>query len=258
MQKEKIFLVAGVILIIVILLIAFYFFAGEKQPFSKKVEQKQEETNLLSEQRDSYGISPAVFSELPEPPSDFNKIVSLYHQGKFRDEFFFSEKYFLQPEFYPSFLKNGLSYWVNPLTTHYGAYGYGSFPLKKTIVLKKGETAETKFFFHSGYGVRSFQGVQLKTVFDAGEEFFDVTIKEPVFLLEPNFPKFNKGWAKAVELNVNVKEKALKGNYKLKVFVSYPPEESSEKWRKEVNGKYFNAATFSTNKSLFELQIIVE
>ena len=258
MDKKK-FLITGTALIILILILLLFFLiqGEEKPPFDKNQIDKTKETNLLLKQREGYGISSAVFSELPVPPKDFNKIVSLYHQGKFNDEMFFSEKYFSQPEFYPSFLANGLTYWQQPVTTHYGAYGYGSFPIKKTIVLKKGEEFKGKFFVHSGYGVRTFQGIQLNSVFDKGEEFFDVIIKEPVFLLEPNFPKLKKGWAKDVLFDVQVKENAPEGFYSLKIFVSSPPEELSEKWSKE-HEKYFDAATFSTDKPLFELQIIVE
>ncbi|MFH1664422.1 MAG: hypothetical protein ABH986_06520 [archaeon] len=252
-MNKKIVFVAG---IIVILVLSAIFFAGKEDEAEKESKESAKETNLLLMQRESYGISSAVFSELPVPPSDFNKIVSLFHQGKFSDELFFSEKYFSQPEFYPSFLGNGLNYWQNPSTTHYGAYGYGSYPIKKTVVIKAGEKIKAKFFVHSGYGVRSFQGIQLNAVTEY-KNFFLVSIKDPVFLLEPNFPKFRKEWAKEVELNIEAKEKTPEGMYEVKVFVSSPPEEFSYKWSKE-HEKYFDAAEFSTGKELYELKIIVE
>lgn len=218
------------------------------------------ETNFLLEQRKSYNISEAVFADLPEPPKDFNKIVSLYHNREFSDDLFFSEKYFLQPEFYPSFIKNGLNYWLNPPTTHYGAYGYGSFPIQKTVFLKPGETFKTKFFFHSGYGIRTYQGIKLEAIFDnpKNKDFLDVSIKEPIFLLGPNFPKFEKNWARDVILNVFAKENTPKGTYKMKIMVASPPEEYSTKWREQIVGKYFDAGFVSINRPVFELVVIVD
>jgi len=257
MKRKKLFLILGIALIILIIVLLLFFLIQEEQGKQEKVIEETPKENFLLEQRKSYGINSTVFSELPEPPSDFNKIVSLYHQGKFRDAMFFSEKYFSQPEFYPSFLQNSFSYWQNPVTTHYGVYGYGSFPVKKTVIVKQGEKLETKFFVHSGYGIRTFQGIQLNSVFDKGKEFFEVTIKEPVFLLEPNFPKFEKNWAKDVLFDVQLKENVPEGFYNLKIFVSSPPKEFSDKWNKEYE-KYFDAGEFSTDTALYELQIIVE
>ena len=218
------------------------------------------ETNFLLEQRASYNLSPAIFSDLPEPPKDFSKIVSLYHNREFRDDMFFSEKYFLQPEFYPGFSKNGLNYWLNPPTTHYGAYGYGSFPNQKTIFLKTGERTKARFFFHSGYGVRTYQGIKLEPIFYNAEnmDFFDVYIKEPVFLLGPNFPKFEKNWAKDVSLEVFVKSGAPKGTYNFRIIIGIPPGEFRDKWVQEISGKYFDAGFVSIDKPVFELIIIVE
>src|SRR3989344_2653140 len=242
MKKEFFLLAAGIAVAAAI--IFFVFFAGtETANDSGAAPGAAQKTIFLLEQRASYGLSPAIFSGLPAPPNDFNTIVPLYREGKFRDEFFFSEKYFLQPEFYPSFTRNGLAYWLNPDTTHYGAYGYGSYPVKKTFFIKPGESAKTKFFFHSGYGVRSFQGVQLNAVFteaDSGD-FFNVKISDPVFLLGPNFPKFEKNWAKDVILEVSSRPETPEGVYLLKITASAPPESVSARWRSEAGGKYFGA-----------------
>ncbi|MFH1391147.1 MAG: hypothetical protein ABIH20_02430 [Candidatus Diapherotrites archaeon] len=259
MEKKIIYASIG---IIVLVLAAFLLLSGNNVQNDSLIlnEQDSEKQVLLSEQRISYKLSPAIFSELPLPPNDFNKIVSLYHSGGFRDELFFSEKYFLQPEFYPSFMKNGLNYWLNPPTTHYAAYGYGSYPIKKTVFVNREENVKTRFFFHSGYGVRSYQGFKLDAFFEDEEakEFFDVSIKEPIFLIGPNFPKFEKNWAKDVELNVFVKPEAPQGTYNLKIINDFPPEEFKEKWAQEINGKYFDAGFVSIDRPVFELILVVE
>ena len=204
------------IALLLALLVYFLVFQGLGKNFNGEIAPGEagQKKNILLEQRKAYGFSQTVFSELPAPPTDFNKIVGLYQEGKFTDDFFFSEKYFFQPEFYPSFVKNGLGYWLNPSATHWAAYGYGSFPIKKTITVKQGEKGRARFFIHSGYGVRSYQGVGLKTVFsdEKAKDYFDVKIDEP-FLLGPNYPKFERNWAKDVLVEISQKGNTPKGTY---------------------------------------------
>lgn len=216
--------------------------------------------NGLLEQRKAYGIPLSVFEELPSAPSDFNEIVSLYHKRIFSYEGFFSEKYFLQPEFYPSFMESGLNYWLNPSTTHWGAYGYGSFPTNKTVFLSRSGKTRIVFFMHSGYGVQNFQGIQLQSKFNepGAENFFDVNILEPVFLIGPNFPKFDKSWAKAVFIDISAKDTAPDGIFSAGISVSLSPQEFRDKWAKKLGGQYVDAASASLSRPPFEFIAIVK
>ena len=94
MDKRNIYIAVAALALILIAVLIFTWNSETKNPEN----QVPRIGNTLSEQRESYGISKAVFLELPLPPNDFNKMVSMYHKNEFRDEFFFSEKYFLQPE----------------------------------------------------------------------------------------------------------------------------------------------------------------
>ncbi|HZX19988.1 MAG TPA: hypothetical protein VFF13_03165 [archaeon] len=261
---DKKIVIPAIFAALILFALFFFFFIQAENNFSGENfldnNSNENSQNQLVLQRSSYGVSSGVFSELPSPPNDFNVIVSLFHNGGFRDEFFFSEKYFLQPEFYPSFLETGLPQWTNPSTTHYAAYGYGSYPLRKTIYLKSGETAKTKFFFHSGYGVRSYQGVKLviEPENNGAKSFFAAKVSPNVFLLEPNFPKFEKNWAKGIEIIVDSQTETPSGSYKFFVKVVNPEKELSDKWKNEVIGKYFDAGFVSANKPVFELEIIVD
>lgn len=261
-MRKNIFLGLLIALLLALLAYFFVFYSGGKNVFNGKDEYAGagQKENILLGQRKAYGISQTVFSELPAPPTDFNRIVGLYLEGRFTDDFFFSEKYFLQPEFYPSFVRNGLGYWLNPSTTHWAAYGYGSFPIRKTITIKQGEKARARFFIHSGYGVRSYQGIGLKAVFsdEKAGDFFEVKIGEPAFLLGPNYPKFERNWAKDVLIEILPKGNTPKGTYALSVFVSSPPAELGEKWEKEIKGIYFDAGFASVGDAIFELAVAVE
>ncbi|VVB98951.1 Uncharacterised protein [uncultured archaeon] len=264
---KKIFAAAIAVVILALFLSLILIPKGEE----KKIEGNSQVTgagsdkaespqggNPLLKQRESYGIPQAVFSNLPQPPGDFNAIVSLYHSGNFRDEEFFSEKYFLQPEFYPSFIGNGLTYWLNPDTTHWAAYGYGSFPTHKEMTIRQGEKKNVKFFMHSGYGVRSYQGIGLAaSVVQAGKGV-DVKIHEPAFLLGPNYPLFEKGWARQITLEITADANAQFGERIFDVRVTRPPAELSGQWGEKSPGAYFESGFVSMESPVYRLAVAVE
>ena len=197
--------------------------------------------NSLSETRESYGIPENVFEELPVAPQDFEKIVSLLHENKFLNYRFFSEKYFLQPEFYPSFPENALNYWLSSSQTHYAAAGYGFYPVKQNIVVEKKSSNTIRFFVHAGYGVQSYQGIKINYALPENSGI-GIEIIEPEFLLSPSYPKFTKNWAKEVDVKITTQENVSSGIYEIKFTVSSPSNENREKWNDEIQGKYFDAA----------------
>lgn len=195
------------IFIIVLLLVAFlgYFFffssSHSVQPFYS-VDQIENCQNLS---RDSYGVSPVIFSALPPPPSCFVSSVDAYRSNLFSDIFFFDSSYFLQPEFFPVFLSEGLRAWENPNDTHYGAVGFGSYPFSSSLSLSARSPA--RFFIYSGFGIRSVQSVSLRWEFEnpSDANLFSITLDEnssPGFLLGPTFPKFHPAWVHAVDVRV--------------------------------------------------------
>ncbi|MEM0360732.1 MAG: hypothetical protein QXK06_05345 [Candidatus Diapherotrites archaeon] len=268
--------IAG-ILIVIVAVLAVFFFVFNLNSF-KKTSIESDNNNLLPgfsssiipessqnseglmEERKAYGIPLAVFEELPVPPPDFNRIVSLMHKNLYTNYDFFSKDYYLQPEFYPSFKQNGLEYWLKPSTTHWAAYGYGYFPIKETVFVQQEGKKKTVFFLHSGYGVRSFQGMMLKPEFldENAKQFLEVNISEPVFLLGPSFPKFDKAWARAVFVEVFAKKNAPKKNFSVKIIIVDPPIEYAEKWKQELGSQYVDVGFASKSAQSFELEIIVE
>ena len=155
--------------------------------------------------RSSYSISPSVFVSLPSPPACFDSLVSAFHEKRFVDVSFFDSSYYLQPEFYPTFLSEGLRVWKNPDGTHYGVVGFGSYPSSSVLSLRDSSTVH--FFVYSGFGVRSVQSVSLRAEFEnpSDADFFSVSFDDVTsrdFLLAPNFPKFHPGWVHPVTLTI--------------------------------------------------------
>ena len=211
----------------------------------------------LGERRASMAFLPEVFHDLPPPPADFNAMVSLYIAGLV-DERFISEKYYLQPEFYPSFNNNGFAFWLSPPLDYWGVYGHGAFPTRKTIRLSPGESADVRFFFHSGYGVRTWRGHSLAVEFggDAASHL-SASIREPVFLLGPDFPRFRANWARAVDFTVSALPDAVPGTYTLGINVGPPPEEQSRQWHESYGQRYVDAGFVARDRPPFRLTVIV-
>lgn len=209
--------VLGVFLILVFFLLFSYFSPLSPRPFFS-VDSIE---NCRSLSREAYAVSPTVFSSLPSPPKCFDSIISVFHAGRFSDNYFFDESYFLQPEFFPNFLSEGLRVWQNPDYTHYGAVGFGAHPFASVLSLSSQSSA--RFWMHSGFGVRSVQSVSLRWEFEnpSDANLFSISLDENSsadFLLAPNFPKFHSGWVHPVDIRVTPLSSSLPSTSVLHIF----------------------------------------
>ncbi len=180
---------------------AWFFFSTSSRPvFSVDSIENCRDVN-----RESYSISPSVFSDLPPVPKCFGSVVSAFRDNSFSDISFFDSSYYLQPEFFPNFLSEGLHVWQSPDYTHYGAVGFGSYPSFSTV--SSSQKSSTRFFIFSGFGVRSIQSVSLRWSFEnpSDANYFSVSLDDSSsrdFLLGPTFPKFHSTWVRPVTLTI--------------------------------------------------------
>lgn len=210
--------------------------------------------------RENYSLPPAVFENLPSAPACFVSLVERYHSQSFSDEYFFTPEFFLQPEFFPEFEKSGLDYWMNPLATHWGAVGYGSFPSEKKISIRSGEESRARIFLHSGFGVRTFQGASLRVEFEnpSDEKWVSVSLDENSvngFLLGPTFPKFDSRWVRPVDVLVRVSPGAPSLTIPLRVRVLAPPAGMQDQWSRELGEKYYDATSYVGERVAFRVFI---
>lgn len=219
---------------------------------------KNEITGCTGLDRTSYGISPAIFSRLPNPPHCFNSIMDAFRKGQFTDEFFFGKEFYSQPEFFNEFWEKGIEFWKNPLDTHYGAIGYGSFPFKKKIELEFLESKTIRFFLFSGFGTRTIQGVRIKYVFanSIDEELVSIQMDEESekgFLLEPTFPSFEKNWVKPIDITLTSAQK-ISHSIVIYFFTDPPLTDLSNNPLFKIY-PYFNATDFIGEKKIFTIEI---
>ena len=195
-------------LIIVVILVAvvgvwFLFFSNENNSLSSDGSI----SGCANIDRSSYSISPLVFDLLPPPPACFYSVLFAYEHGMISDPSFVNESYYLQPEFFPSFVSNGLPTWEDPVATHYGAVGYGAHPIRSSITLSPSSESSTRFFIFSGFGTRSLQQAKIVYSFPNPSDASLVSISlddasAHGFLLGPTFPQFTPQWVKPVMITV--------------------------------------------------------
>ena len=237
--------------IAVLAIIAIVYLAANTLPWDAPSEEGGLQaaevigTGLLEAKRETYGISLGVFEDLPEPPNDFDRMVSAMHSSQFRNYAFFSEDYFLQPEFFPSFPLHALSYWKEPNPDYYAAMGFGFFPSEQKIRVGIGETVTARFFVHTAFGVQSFQGTKLSS--PESIQGIELVVSVQEFLLGPAFPKFDKNWVQAVDVVIHAGEEATAGSYRFEFALERPSSEKSSEWEEQYKGRYFNASTAGAN-----------
>lgn len=188
--------------------------------------------------REHYGIPSAVFDDLPLPPKDFSVLVSKYHDREFTNTAFFNEQYYLQPEFYPNFLSDGLKYWTSPNYNYYTSSGYGVFPVKQNIELKKGDKKTVRFFLYSGFGVQNWQGIGIVPINLTPNPSIHISMTSSDYLLAPNFPKFIPGWARAVDVIITTDQDIATGSYVIRFKIAPPAPENQDAWAREYGGRY--------------------
>lgn len=226
-------------------------------------------------QRESYGISMKVFEDLPPIPEDFGTMAYMLETGRWKDLEYFTEAYYKQPEFYPLFTTAGLKWWKTPDTSSWGVVGWGAYPADVWAETYAGAEFSTKTFWHTGWGVQTFQGFQLMPTFPASSQdergttfntqepaavskYFTVSFGEKIFLLGPTYPKFSEDWAKAVTIKVQVAPETPKGDYVIGIDAGLPPEEYRSKWLLDYKMQYFDAASGSVSINRPHYRIIVK
>ena len=139
-------------------------------------------------------------------------------------------------------MQNGLASWEKPDTTHYGVAGAGFYPAIESVSIKKGSAIMEKFFVHAGFGVRTYQGLQIIPQQADDNKGVSVTLTGSEFLLGPTFPKFAKNWAASVGTAIAASPNAQPGEHVFKFTVGYPSAQKSAEWRAAVPGNYYETA----------------
>lgn len=215
-------------------------------------------------------INPKVFENLPEFPKDFYEVLLLYERGRLLSDFSFEyedENYYMQPEWAPEniFEQSCVKTYLYPPEGYFGAFGFGAFP-GHTIVDSAEPGQDLRFITHirTSCGISKYQGIYLKERFsnyvelrqrgtilksvdqnpEEVKNYFKIlNITPELFLLEPNFPVYEAGWARRVVIEVHVNEDTPDGEYAIEFVTVDVPKEYDTQWTKRYRLKYAGSAT---------------
>ncbi len=215
---------------------AYRIFENASNYTGKSLEQMPVFFSLNSEEE--------IFAALPPMPNDFGEIAYLLATGRFFAIDELDESYFLQPELYPGFKENGLRFWTRPDATSWATNGYGTYPSEQFAEISRGEDSEFEatIFIYSSFGVQTYQGI---TLFADAESLkkFDLEITPNTFVLEPNFPKFGKEWAKKIVIRGHPKVDTPAGVYPIAINIGVPPADKQKEWSLLYRSLYMDGAS---------------
>ncbi|MDP2665894.1 MAG: hypothetical protein Q8P05_00095 [Candidatus Diapherotrites archaeon] len=244
--------VAGLLLLGILFLFFFFSTTSPQPPDSNSIDE-----SCIDISRASYPIPLSAFEYLPDIPSCLGTVAAAISSKEINDFLFFDESYYLQPEFFPSFTKEGFAYWENISPAHYGAIGFGAFPSSQKISLSPGETKMVRVFFHAGFGVRGFQGGQLFPRFQDPTSASFVQIElDPAsrtgFLLGPTFPKFHPNWVHPVTIRVTATQ-AIPEDLVIQFHTAPPTTQNALTWSEAYAPYYFPLTQYVGSRQAFHL-----
>jgi len=194
---------------------------------------------------DEYGYD--TFAYLPEIPDDFGTVSYMVSTGKLFDLDRVTREYFLQPEFYPLFIDNGLPFYESYDPRYVGIFGWGTYPSEQWADVKSGTTAELEFFFKTGWGVETWQGMNLQIQSDC--DWIAPSIEDNLFIAAPSYPEFcsvencGNDWARKMSIKVKVGSGAVAGQKcDVSLFNFAPPIEQVQEWTGKYGVSYISAS----------------
>ncbi len=180
-----------------------------------------------------------VFNELPEFPSNFDIIKRDVYDGQITDLNKVSESIYKQPEFYPTWERNGLSWFIDHDYTRWGVHGYEFYPGEisyNVVNMTVGDEINIYSFLHTSWGIETWQGLRLVPEYNSN--YFEVSITPDEVLLEPTFPKFYNNWSQKTTLNIIATQPVPTGIYTFSVKFDAPSSKTSNVWLWQTIDKY--------------------
>ena len=246
------FLLAGVFIVGIFLLSGVFF---SSLPVSNTIPLSSDCSPILHDSR----IPSLAFAWLPPLPDCFSVVRAAYYDGTIPSSKIISSKYYLQPEFYPNFESDGVASWITPSATHYGALGLSAFRSNSIpTTLSRTNSTTFRFFVHSSFGIRAYQGVRLSPrVSDENySHFVSVRVDDPSasgLVFGPSFLKIHPAWAYPVDVTVSVSSGAPSGSVPITVDIVPLPNDFVQPSWIPTEALFFDATSYLGSRPIFSV-----
>lgn len=289
---QKILGYFGIFLIVISVIIGIWYVYNNRESNFTTVAEVAKKESLdakLKEQfqpkRDyGYGVYNGkkfnmneIFAKLDPIPEDFFKYKAMTLQSSINPSALCSlnESYYMQPEFIRNnFVDFGIDNYRNPNPTHWTPEGYGTYPHMIESKTNPGQLIEVCAFFHSAWGVETYQGFSLnavypKTVYFEGLQitvndtesmkYITATISPDSVLIEPSYSPlyFERGWNKKINMSVYISPNTPKGIYAIGFDVGRAPMDKTIEWTNAYGKQYQGKSGIKVSRPQFVLVITV-
>lgn len=229
---------------------------------SERLEQRYDiDRNGYRIYLDSYGYD--TFEALPEIPDDFGTIAYMIHTGKLFSFDKVTKEYYLQPEFFPLFIDNGLKFYEYHNPKYVGTYGWGTYPSEQTVYTPVGGEGKVEFFFKTGWGIETWQGINLVAMPRC--DWITAEVENPIFVTPPSYPEFcteekcGEDWARKVTIKGRIDANVASGSKcDIELTSIAPPISKVREWIDKYRTDYVTAsASMVTTGVPFVAHVIV-
>lgn len=242
----------------------------EEKYYGAISEALKENGAILPKERPDY-LPAEVYENLPPFPEDFYYIdeIVTFQEG-ILDLENLEDKYYKQPEFYPTWESMGVDLTRNPERGRATLWGWGAYPADEGFSTYPGQEFTAATFFHSSWQVQSWQGMKLETVFPStsmvrgsqihsadAEKYFTAVISPDLILLGPTFPRFDQNWTYKVSVKIKVSPEAPPGEYLIGVNPTFPPTEVKREWTLQHKLRYVDGGATGFDRPYFQMLVQV-
>jgi hypothetical protein len=189
--------------------------------------------NVIANDRPHYSFSDNVFDDLPDFPSDFYMVKTLFEDGVVT-AWQISDQY-LQPELIPRW-----DYWSEVIYgyenySRFGVYGLSFFPSVMNIYnVEAGDQYNLSAFIRADWGIKFYQGCRIAIPKVDGLEIKLIKPDNQNVLMSPTYP-FMDGWLQKVLIEINVLKT---GNYTVRIKETKPQTYAHTYWTETLGDDY--------------------
>jgi len=193
---------------------------------------------------DSHGFN--TFGTLPKIPSDFGEITYMIYTGKLTNLQEIKPEYYLQPEFFPLFIDNGLQFYKNYEPKYIGTYGWGVYPSEQWLSVKAKSKGQIALFFKTGWGIETWQGMNLYAYSNC--DWIKPQVENLPFVTPPTYPEFctvqkcGEDWARLITINLDIGEVAVGQKCQVMLSNQAPPTDKDKEWLYKYKTDYVSAS----------------